>query len=101
VAAITTALVDPAWRGPVVIGAGHSVSVLELIELARVATGAAIPIRHVAAKAGEMPAVRVDVRAAAALGWKPQVTLPQGLAEVWEEWSSGSDRSAAVIGVQQ
>lgn len=87
VAAITAALADPAWRGPVVIGGGHSVSVLELIEVARAATGAPIPTRHVAAKAGEMPAVRVDVRRAAGLGWAPVVTLAQGIAEVWDEWS--------------
>ena len=87
VAAITTALRDPAWRGPVVIGGGRSVSVLELIDLARAATRAPIPARHVPAKAGEMPAVRVDVGRAAELGWTPKVTLTQGMAEVWDEWS--------------
>jgi UDP-glucose 4-epimerase len=87
VRAVTTGLVDPAWRGPVVIGSGRSLSVLDLLELTRAATGAPIPARHGPAKPGEMPAVRVGISRAASLGWSPRVTLPQGLAEVWQEWS--------------
>jgi UDP-glucose 4-epimerase len=85
--AIISALHDVRWRGPLVIGAGRSVSVLELIELARSATGAQLPTVHVAPKAGEMPAVRVTPARAGGLGWTPQVSLADGLAGVWREWA--------------
>src|SRR4051812_4211452 len=49
------AVVD--WpNGPVIIGSGISCSVLELVAAAREATGCPIPVTHVEAKAGEMPA---------------------------------------------
>ena len=79
-----------AWQqdatGPVVIGSGESVSVLDLLEAARRATGIDIPARHVAAKQGEMPAVRVDIGRAAALGYEPAVSLEDGLREVWADF---------------
>lgn len=79
-----------AWQqdvtGPLVIGTGRSVSVLELLEAARKATGIEIPARHVAAKQGEMPAVRVDIGRAAALGYQPAVALEDGLREVWADF---------------
>lgn len=79
-----------AWQqdvtGPLVIGSGRSVSVLDLLEAAREATGIDIPARHVAAKQGEMPAVRVDIGRAAALGYEPAVGLEDGLREVWADF---------------
>jgi UDP-glucose 4-epimerase len=95
--AVTRALVDPSWRGPVVIGSGRSLSVLDLLDLARAATGAPIPARHGPAKPGEMPAVRVGVSRAASLGWSPEVTLPEGLADVWDEWWRGDSGEAAPV----
>jgi UDP-glucose 4-epimerase len=74
--------------GPVVLGSASSATVLEIVELARKVTGAAIEVRHVPAKAGEMPAVRLDNAKALALGWKPTVALPEGLQSVWEWWRS-------------
>ena len=48
-------------------------------------TGAAIPAEHVDAPAGEMPAVVVDVSASAeTLGYKPSVSLADGLARTWQ-----------------
>jgi UDP-glucose 4-epimerase len=88
-----------AWQqdvtGPLVIGSGRSVSVLELLEAARQATGIDIPARHVAAKQGEMPAVQVDISRAAALGYEPAVGLEDGLREVWADFRRGQDRRAA------
>ena len=72
--------------GPVVIGSGTSTSVLDLLDLARLATGSALPAEPVAAKAGEMAGVAVDLSRAAAAGWRPTVGLAQGLARVWEGW---------------
>ena len=83
-----------AWQasftGPLILGAGESVSVNEIIEAARVVTGAAIPAEQVPAKPGEMPAVIVDITAAKALGYRPAHDLKSGLATVWPEFSGAA-----------
>jgi len=71
--------------GPLTVGAGRSVSVNTLVELARAATGAPLPVEHVAAQRGEMPRVEVDVSRARALGWVPSVDLPEGLSRAWAD----------------
>jgi UDP-glucose 4-epimerase len=79
-----------AWRtayvGPVIIGSGHSVSVAELVETAGTVTGRPVPVEHVPAKPGEMPAVIVSIERARKLGYEPSVSLADGLATVWEEF---------------
>jgi UDP-glucose 4-epimerase len=79
-----------AWRsahvGPLIIGSGRSISVLDLIDAARRATGTELPARHVPAKPGEMPAVVVSIDRARALGYRPAVDLDDGLAGVWDEF---------------
>ncbi|HEX9335034.1 MAG TPA: NAD(P)-dependent oxidoreductase [Pseudonocardiaceae bacterium] len=80
-----------AWRhrytGTAIIGAGRSVTVLELIDAARAATGRPLPVEHVPAKTGEMPAVIVDIsRARAELGYAPRVGLTEGLRTVWDDF---------------
>ncbi len=79
-----------AWRtapqGPLIVGAGRSLSVLDLIAEVRAVTGAPLPVRHVPAPAGEMPAVVVRTDRIRALGWAPRVDLATGLAGVWEEF---------------
>jgi UDP-glucose 4-epimerase len=78
-----------AWErrcsGSLIVGAGHSVTVLELLELARQVTGRPLPARHVAPRAGEMPAVIVDIARARQLGYRPAVALEQGLRATWAE----------------
>jgi UDP-glucose 4-epimerase len=81
-------LTDGSWDGPVVIGSGRSLSVLEVIDAVRRITGADIQVRHGPARAGEMPAVIVDNSRARAAGWSPRFTFEEGLVGVWEEWSS-------------
>jgi UDP-glucose 4-epimerase len=80
-----------AWRarhtGPLILGAGRSVSVNEMVETARRVTGAAIPVEHVPAGPGEMPAVVVDISAARAVGYQPKVDLEAGMATVWPEFN--------------
>lgn len=82
--------IQAAWTaqavGPVVIGGGRSVSVLDLVAAARVATGVDIPAVHVPAKAGEMPAVVVDISRARSLGYEPATGLEEGLAAVWQDF---------------
>jgi UDP-glucose 4-epimerase len=84
---IGAALVDERWSGPAVIGAGRSLSVLEVIDAVRDVTAAEISVRHGPPKPGEMPAVIVDNSRARAAGWAPQLEFEQGLVGVWAEWS--------------
>ncbi|MBV9819803.1 MAG: NAD-dependent epimerase/dehydratase family protein [Solirubrobacterales bacterium] len=88
VAAMHLALVSDAWSGPMVIGSGSSLSVLEVIDAVREVSGADIDVRHGPAKPGEMPAVIVEPARAHAAGWTPRLpSLRDGLVGVWEEWS--------------
>jgi UDP-glucose 4-epimerase len=79
-----------AWRrrytGSLIVGSGRSVTVTELVEAARKATGRPIPAEHVPAKSGEMPAVIVDISRARSLGYQPRMTLEDGLAGVWQDF---------------
>jgi UDP-glucose 4-epimerase len=80
-----------AWRsgfsGPLILGAGESVSVNDMVDAARGVTGREIPVQNVAPKPGEMPAVIVDISAARVLGYEPAHDLKSGLATVWPEFS--------------
>ncbi len=80
-----------AWRsgftGPLILGAGESVTVNDMLAAARSVTGAEIPVEHVPAKPGEMPAVIVDISAAQAVGYQPTHDLESGLATVWPEFA--------------
>jgi UDP-glucose 4-epimerase len=87
VAAATLALGDERWCGPMVIGTGQSLSVLEVVQAVREVSGAELDVRHGPAKPGEMPAVIVDPSQARAQGWDPRYTFAQGLVGVWDEWS--------------
>ena len=94
--AMKLALCDDAWSGPMVIGSGQSLSVLEVIEAVQEVSGHEIAFRHGPAKAGEMPAVVVDPSRAHAAGWSPQYsTLADGLVGVWEEWSTAEVKAPA------
>ncbi len=85
--AMVLALNDERWQGPVVIGTGTSLSVLEVVEEVRRASGAELDVRHGPAKPGEMPAVIVDPSRARGAGWSPRYGFAEGVAGVWEEWS--------------
>lgn len=76
--------------GRMIIGAGASVSMLDLVDAAREATGAPIPVTHVDAKPGEMPAVVVDISKARGFGYEPRTSLVEGLASVWAEFRPGT-----------
>jgi UDP-glucose 4-epimerase len=86
VSAATLALSDERWSGPVVIGYGESISVLNVIEEVRRVTGAQLSVSHGTARAGEMPAVIVDTANAQALGWMPSLDFQAGVSAVWQEW---------------
>ncbi len=84
--AVARALTDEAWSGPVIIGSGTSLSVLEVVEEVRRVTGAEFEVGHGPAKKGEMPAVIVDNARARSLGWTPRHDFTAGVTGVWEEW---------------
>jgi UDP-glucose 4-epimerase len=86
-AAVRLGLTNESWSGPVVIGSGRSLSVLEVLDAVRRVTGADFEVRHGPPRAGEMPAVIVDPSRARSAGWSPRFTFEEGLAGVWEEWS--------------
>jgi UDP-glucose 4-epimerase len=75
------------WKGPIVIGSGKSLSVLEVVDAVREVTGADFTVEHGPARPGEMPAVIVDPSRARAAGWSPQFDFESGLRGVWKEWS--------------
>ena len=67
-AAIGLGLSSTGWSGPLVIGSGRSLSVLEVVEAVRAVTGAELDVKHGPARPGEMPAVIVDPAARARRG---------------------------------
>jgi UDP-glucose 4-epimerase len=83
--AVRRALVDDV-DGPLVIGAGRSTSVCDLVEMMTSITGVALRTEHVPARLGEMSRVVVDNTRARSLGWAPTVDLDEGLARVWRWW---------------
>jgi len=88
------AAVAMAWRnevtGPLIVGSGRSISVLEMVDAAREATGTELPVKHVEAKPGEMPAVIVSIERAMALGYRPRVGLVEGFRQVWHEFNEAA-----------
>jgi UDP-glucose 4-epimerase len=83
--AFTDALVD--WpSGPVIVGSGTSVTVLDLVESARAATGCPIPTSHVEPKPGEMRAVVVDTSLARSRGFEASTALLEGLRTTWVDF---------------
>ena len=84
---------SPAWpSGPTIVGSGSSVTVLDMLEAARAASGRSIPVEHVPAKDGEMPAVVVDTSRARSLGWQPSVSLADGMATAWDDLAAAVAR---------
>lgn len=86
VSAMVMALTNATWSGPVVIGSGTSLSVLDVVDEVRRVTGAELRITHGPARPGEMPAVIVDPSHAHSSGWSPQFDFHTGVTGVWEEW---------------
>ena len=73
--------------GPVIIGSGSSVTVLDMVDAARQATGAPIPVTHVDPKAGEVRAVVLDTTLATSRGWAPTTSLAEGMLNAWADFA--------------
>jgi UDP-glucose 4-epimerase len=66
------------------VGSGVETSVLELYEAVQEAAGVRREAEHVDARAGELQRSVLDVSLAEReLGWRPERTLAEGLAETW------------------
>jgi UDP-glucose 4-epimerase len=72
------------------IGGAKSISMNELIALAREATGVEIGATHIDARAGEMPAVIVETSHATARGFRPEYDVLRGLRATWEDFLARS-----------
>jgi UDP-glucose 4-epimerase len=83
---------------PLILGAGESITVNDILTAARSVTGAPIPAEHIPPRQGEMPAVIVDISAARALGYHPTHDLKSGIATVWPEWAPCAQGQAAADG---
>ncbi len=87
------------WRaglsGPLILGAGRSVTVNDMVTIARQVTGAPIPAENVPVPQGEMPAVVLDISAAKAIGYKPAHTLETGMATVWPDFDPKAEEARA------
>jgi len=102
VSAVVMALRCEELSGPLVIGSGRSVSVLDIVAIVEKALGVGLHVRHVPAKAGEMPAVVVDNSRARSWGWSPAVSLEDGIAEVVDLWAqAGLGRPAEGSGASR
>ncbi len=77
---------DQGLIGPLVVGAGQSFSVRDVISAAEQAVGREIPVVWGPARSGEMRGVRVDITRARSLGFEPRVGLVEGLGLVWEDF---------------
>lgn len=87
---VVAALLAAAGRegGVFNVGTGEETSVARLHELCRAVAGVAEPPRHEDARLGDARRSVLDVSLAArALGWRPEVTLEEGLRRTWE-WTS-------------
>ncbi len=87
-------LEEMGYHGAVAFGAGTSVSVNELVDLVSDVVDCELRLRHVPAKAGEMPGVNVDLSLARSLGLKADVELSEGLRLAWEDFQAEQGRAA-------
>jgi UDP-glucose 4-epimerase len=73
-----------------ILGAGESVSVNDILDAARSVMGNQLPVKYVPAKPGEMPAVVVDISRARSIGYEPEQDLKSGRTTVWPEFAEAT-----------
>jgi UDP-glucose 4-epimerase len=81
---------DAKATGPMMVGAGESVSVSDILDVARSVTGSELSVTDVPAKPGEMPAVVVDISRACSIGYEPEQDLKSGRTTVWPEFAEAT-----------
>jgi UDP-glucose 4-epimerase len=82
---VAALLLAPGRGGVANVGSGTETSVLELHERCRAVSGHAAPGRLAPAREGDVMRSVLDVSLAGReLGWRPRVSLDQGLRKTWE-----------------
>jgi GDP-L-fucose synthase len=83
--------------GPVNVGSGADVTILELAQLVAAATGFAGRIERDLSKPDGTPRKLLDSRKIRAMGWAPSIPLPEGIASLyrWFIENEGIARGAA------
>jgi UDP-glucose 4-epimerase len=77
------------------IGTGRGTSVTQLSKLLQAAAGSNVPVKFAPHRPGEVQdSFLTSVKAHELLGWKPEVTLPDGLKRTYE-WFAKHERGAA------
>jgi UDP-glucose 4-epimerase len=77
------------------IGTGVATSVIDLARRLLRAAGREVELRHAPKRPGEQQHSVLDVRkAAAALGWRPEVSLDAGLGETFEWFAARRPRAS-------
>ncbi len=67
------------------VGTGIETSVIDLATMLRDASGSDAPIEHAPARAGEVSrSALLPAKAERVLGWRPQVTIQQGVADTYQ-----------------
>jgi UDP-glucose 4-epimerase len=67
------------------VGTGHETSVVDLYDLCRRVAGSEVEAQEAPARLGELQRSVLDVsRAERELGWRPEVSLEEGLRSTWE-----------------
>jgi UDP-glucose 4-epimerase len=93
VVAANLAALESNFVGAINIGTGVETDVVEIFERLSEAVGGKIPARHGPPKAGEQRRSCLDNRqAAAALEWRPQVVLAEGLRRTAEYFRETAHR---------
>jgi nucleoside-diphosphate-sugar epimerase len=89
VVSATIVAMEEAERGSVLnVGGGEEASLLEGIEILERVSGRELDVQHVGGAKGDVSRTRADVsRIAAALGWRPETSLDDGLARTWS-WAA-------------
>jgi UDP-glucose 4-epimerase len=78
------------------IATGRGASVLEIVNLLQDAAGTTVPVEHAPRRLGEAQESVLNVdKAHELLGWKPQVTLAEGLAKTYE-WFARQSKGVPV-----
>jgi len=87
----TLAALDSDTEGVLNIGTGVPTSVLELYAVCRAVTGSDLEAVHEAARPGELGRSVLDgEHTAATLGFRPEVSLAEGVAATWDWLRAGS-----------
>ncbi len=87
-------LVDSDHREPLNIGQDHLVTINELLDIVAGIAGIEVVRRHVPGPEGVRGRNSDNTRVEAVLGWKPEVTLEEGLASTYE-WIEDQVRERA------